>query len=78
MKNKSRLLRKIVGIDVSMDTFTACYAALNLEMEKSFSKVFEFSNDLKGFRGLLRAMEKIDVFRSSDQKENEPRGLFCS
>ncbi len=76
MKNKSRLLRKIVGIDVSMDTFTACFATLNLEMEKKFSKVFEFSNDLKGFKGLLRAMEKIDVFRSSDQEENQPRVCF--
>jgi transposase len=76
MKNKPRLLRKIVGIDVSMDTFTACFASLDLEMKPNFSKVFEFSNDLKGFRSLLRAMEKIDVFRCSEQEENVPRVCF--
>lgn len=76
MKNKPRLLRKIVGIDVSMDTFTACYASLNLEMKQNFSKVFEFSNDLKGFKRLLRVMEKINVFRSSEHEENIPRVCF--
>ena len=76
MKNKPRLLRKIVGIDVSMDTFTACFASLDLEMKPNFSKVFEFSNDLKGFRSLLRAMEKIDIFRSSEQDGNLPRVCF--
>lgn len=48
------ILKHIVGIDVSMNTFQACFGSLNTQQQTVLSASQSFSNALSGFKGLLR------------------------
>jgi len=48
-----------IGIDISKDTFTACFCLLQEDGSTKFSSVKKFKNDKKGFNQLVRWSRKI-------------------
>jgi transposase len=61
-----KLIKKVTGIDISKDSFTVCFATLDNSLNQKISKAFTFSNDLKGFKKLIKAVDNIDVFRTPE------------
>lgn len=47
-------LKHIVGIDISMNTFEACFGSLDTQQQTTLSPSQSFSNVLTGFKRLLR------------------------
>ena len=61
-----KLIKKVTGIDISKDSFTVCFGAIDESLDQKISKSFIFSNDKKGFRKLIKSINFIDVFRSEN------------
>ncbi|HMQ70600.1 MAG TPA: IS110 family transposase [Ignavibacteria bacterium] len=62
-----KLIKKVTGIDISKDSITVCFGTLDDSLIQRFSKSFTFSNDVKGFKKLIKSVNNIDVFRSEDK-----------
>lgn len=62
-----KLIKKVTGIDVSKDSITVCFGTLDDTLNQKISKAFTFSNDIKGFKKLIKSINNIDVFRSEDK-----------
>ncbi len=43
-------LKKVIGIDISKDSFVIRFGTLNNELQQKIGEAFTFSNDLKGFK----------------------------
>lgn len=53
-----KLLKQCVGIDVSKDTLECCFGSMEHNQEQHFSKAKTFSNDVDGFRALMKWANK--------------------
>ena len=62
-----KLIKKVTGIDISKDSFTVCFGTLDDTLNQKISKSFTFSNNVKGFKTLIKSVNNIDVFRSEDK-----------
>jgi len=67
-----KLIKKVVGIDISKDSFTVCFGTLNCELKQKISKPFKFDNNVKGFKKLLSTMCKVDYFADSQSESSLP------
>lgn len=63
-----KLIKKVTGIDISKDSITVCFGTIDDTLNKRISKSFTFSNDIKGFKKLIKSVNGIDVFRSEDKE----------
>lgn len=54
-----RVQKQSIGIDISKDTFTACFCLLDQQEHLHFSDVKKFKNDKTGFNQLLRWVRKV-------------------
>jgi len=61
-----KLIKKVTGIDISKDSITVCFGTLDDALNQKFSKSFTFSNDIKGFKSLIKSVKNIDMFRTED------------
>lgn len=62
-----KLIKKVTGIDISKDSITVCFGTLDDALNQRISKSFTFSNDIKGFKKLIKCLSNIDVFRTEDK-----------
>jgi len=51
-------IKQVIGIDGSMDTFTACLGTLDSQLNQYVSKSVTFNNELKGYKKLLSWVRK--------------------
>jgi len=61
-----KLIKKVIGVDISKESFTIRFGTLDHQLNQSISKPFKFSNDPKGFNQLLKTMGKVHYFNSED------------
>lgn len=61
-----KYLKKVVGIDISKNSFVIRFGILNNELQQKFGRDFTFNNDLKGFKKFL-----ITLIRIPDYQDNE-------
>jgi len=54
-----KLIKKVIGIDISKDTFTTCLGSLDIECQQKVSKAFTFFNNQKGFEKFLKTSQKF-------------------
>lgn len=54
-----RVQKQSIGIDISKDTFTACFCLLHQDGHLQFSDVKKFKNEKSGFNQLLRWARKV-------------------
>ncbi len=45
-----KYLKKVIGIDISKDSFVIRFGTLNTELQQKIGEAYTFSNDLKGFK----------------------------
>lgn len=62
-----KLIKKITGIDISKDSFTVCFGTLDEALNQKISKSYKFSNDIKGFKKLLKTIACLDCFRTNEK-----------
>ncbi|MBK8981056.1 MAG: transposase [Ignavibacteria bacterium] len=62
-----KLIKKVTGIDISKDSITVCFGTEDDALVQKYSKSYTFSNDVKGFKKLIKLVNNIDVFRSEDK-----------
>lgn len=62
-----KLIKKVTGIDISKDSITVCFGTLDDALNQKISKSFTFSNDIKGFKTLIKSVNNIDIFRTEDK-----------
>ncbi len=62
-----KLIKKVTGIDISKDSFTVRFGTLDDALNQKITKAFTFSNDVKGFKTLIKSVKNIDVFRAEDK-----------
>ncbi|MBV6479655.1 MAG: hypothetical protein HGGPFJEG_02442 [Ignavibacteria bacterium] len=61
-----KLIKKVIGVDISKDSFTVRFGSLDQELNQSISKAFKFTNNPKGFNQLLKTISKVHYFDSED------------
>ena len=66
-----KLIKKVIGVDISKDSFTIRFGTLDQELNQDISKPFKFSNDLKGFNQLLKTIGKVHYFNSQDPSSKD-------
>jgi transposase len=57
-----KLIKKVIGVDISKDSFTVRFGTLDEELKQLISKPFKFANNLKGFNQLLKTIGKVHYF----------------
>lgn len=71
-----RVQKQCIGIDISKDSFTACFCLLHQNEKLQFSEVKKFKNEKTGFNQLLRWAKKV---KDSDLQINflmEATGVY--
>lgn len=66
-KNSSQVLRYSLGLDVSKDHFDACLASLGANFEQHFVATARFDNNPKGFKRLLKWLNKHATHKDAPQ-----------
>jgi transposase len=61
-----KLIKKVIGVDISKDSFTVRFGTLDQELNQLVSKPFKFANNTKGFNQLLKTISKVHYFDSAD------------
>ncbi len=61
-----KLIKKVIGVDISKDSFTIRFGTLDIEMKQYITKPFTFKNNLAGFNQLLKTISKVHYFNSED------------
>jgi transposase len=64
-----KYLKKVIGIDISKDSFVIRFGTLNNELQQKIGGDFTFKNDLKGFKKFLITLSKIPDYLNN---ENTP------
>lgn len=64
-----KYLKKVIGIDISKNSFVIRFGTLNNELQQKIGSDFEFNNDLKGFKKFLTTLNKIPEYLDN---ENTP------
>jgi len=60
-----KYLKKVVGIDISKDSFVIRFGTLNDELQQKIGDAHTFSNDLKGFKKFINTLSKIPVYQEN-------------
>jgi len=60
-----RYLKKVIGIDISKDSFVIRFGTLNNELQQKIGEAFTFSNDLKGFKKFSNTLSKIPAYQDN-------------
>lgn len=55
------ITKHTIGIDISMNTFRACYGFINQQGDIKFLGTKDFNNSIKGFKKLLRWTQKVSM-----------------
>ncbi|MGB3019436.1 MAG: IS110 family transposase [Ignavibacteria bacterium] len=71
MKLIKRVIKKVIGVDIAMSSFKIRFGTLDQELHQEISKPFEFSNDRKGFKQLLKIINEVHYFRSEDPSSKD-------
>ncbi|MDQ3021955.1 MAG: IS110 family transposase [Bacteroidota bacterium] len=66
-----KLIKKVIGVDISKDSFTIRFGTLDQELNQSISKAFNFTNNPKGFNQLLKTIGKVHYFDSEDTSSKD-------
>ena len=61
-----KLIKKVIGVDISKDSFTIRFGTLEQELQQKISKPFKFQNTPKGFNQFLKTISKVHYFDSDD------------
>lgn len=61
-----KLIKKVIGVDISKDSFTVRFGTLDQELNQYISKAFKFTNNTKGFNQLIKTISKVHYFDSED------------
>lgn len=62
-----KLIKKVTGIDISKDFFTVRFGSVDETLNHRITKSFNFENNKKGFKALIKSVNNIDVLRSEDK-----------
>ena len=69
--------KQIIGIDISKDTFNACYGTFNTDGSKVTSKPRVFINNIEGFKELINwKNQHIDKTKSPVLFVMEATGVY--
>lgn len=61
-----KLIKKVIGVDISKDSFTIRFGTLDQELKQAISKPFTFKNNPAGFYQLLKTISKAHYFKSEE------------
>jgi transposase len=56
-----QLIKKVIGIDISMNTFNACMGTIDIKQQMNIISSSGFQNNLKGYMKLLSWIRKTDI-----------------
>ena len=66
-----KLIKKVIGVDISKDSFMIRFGTLDQELKQTITKPFKFANDPKGFNQLLKTIRKVHYFNSEDSSSKD-------
>lgn len=66
-----KLIKKVIGVDISKDDFKIRFGSLDQNMEQRISKAFTFTNNPSGFNQLLKTINKVHYFNSVDPSSKD-------
>jgi hypothetical protein len=66
-----KLIKKVIGVDISKDSFTIRFGTLDQELQQKISKPFKFESTSKGFNQLLKTISKVHYFDSDDPSSKD-------
>ena len=66
-----KLIKKVIGVDISKDSFKIRFGTLDQELKQAISKPFTFENNLTGFNQLLKTISKAHYFNSEEQSSKD-------
>lgn len=66
-----KLIKKVIGVDISKDDFKIRFGTLDQNMDQRVSKAFTFTNNPSGFNQLLKTISKVHYFNSENPSSNE-------
>lgn len=66
-----KLIKKVIGVDISKDDFKVRFGTLDQNLEQKLSKCFVFANNPKGFNLFLKTIQKVHYFNSEDAASME-------
>lgn len=66
-----KLIKKVIGVDISKDSFTIRFGTLDQELKQAISKPFTFQNNLTGFNHLLKTISKVHYFNCEEQSSKD-------
>lgn len=61
-----KLIKKVIGVDISKGSFTIRFGTLDQELQQKISKPFKFESNPKGFNEFLKTIRKVHYFDSED------------
>jgi len=61
-----KLIKKVIGVDISKDSFTVRFGTLDQDLQQKTSKPFTFKNNPAGFNQLLKTISKVHYFNCED------------
>jgi transposase len=62
-----KYIKKVIGVDISKDSFVIRFGTLEFNQQQKISKAFKFKNNKAGFNQLLKTINKINYFSSEEQ-----------
>lgn len=66
-----KLIKKVIGVDISKDSFTIRFGTLDQKLQQKISKPFKFESNPKGFNQLLKTIRKVHYFDSDDTSSKD-------
>jgi transposase len=66
-----KLIKKVIGVDISKDSFTVRFGTLEEGQIQKTSKPFKFGGNLQGFNQLLKTIGKVHYFDSEDPSSKD-------
>ena len=70
------ILKVALGVDVSKENLAVCLCRLTVNLAKEFEDSFEVSNDISGFRKLIRWIDKEVAYREDLWVVMESTGIY--
>ena len=66
-----KYIKKVIGIDISKDTFKARFGVLDNNHKQTISnKSFTFTNEKKGFHKFLQAICNVSIFKNAEDDDS--------
>ena len=66
-----KLIKKVIGVDISKESFTVRFGTLEEGQLQKTSKPFKFAGNLQGFNQLLKTIGKVHYFDSKDPSSKD-------